>query len=440
MLMIESNNFNNFYVDRKFNSRILLSDINIDIYNYFDDIQLNYDISQLIYKYSTKIIDIVSIKYVTKSQVITDQNFIENMLWYDYNFKVLYDHFMYEALSVHHQQDIDIPDHIHNTFLNTICFVCSNNIRIYKNKLLTVIMETDFLLFYGNLFHNLIFMNFKTRTQTYIDRNITIKIKYMKERKTVCGFIKKHEFLNLISVSFDNNNDIITKYNYDNHSSIKINSQTIDKQNGDYIETYNKNGCLIEKKYNHETDTLNIISQCMISDNSNGLRYRGKFTFETQNGSIKNKTITINDNVVYDENNEGNILVDKLERLVIKENDFIIGWKVVKSINGEKRILKLGIDCDATIIRPINEEIFISHGKERCNRAIVMDIQLYEENEISVVPNETKAYSYVYNENNFEYKIGEQIVPDSFNNNHNICCTNGIHYFPNRKSIFLSKY
>ncbi len=444
--MIDTYNVNNFYIDRKLNSRILLSDINISIYNYFDEIQLNHDISQLIYKHTKKNIDTVTVKYATQKESIYNLDFINNISYFDFNFKVLLDHFMCEALNINnfqnnYQGNINLQNYMYNAFLKTVCFVCSNNIRIYKNDVITIIIEKDFFLMYENIFHKSLLIDFNNNTYTFTEENHTIKIKYIKEQKTVCGFIKTPEFLNLINVSFDENNNIITKYNYDNRSSIKIYSHAIDKQNGDYIETYNKNGCLIEKKYNYKTDTLNIISQCMIGDNSSGLRYRGKFTSESQNGTIKNKTISINDKIVYDENNDGNVLVDKLERLVIKEGEFIIGWKVVKTSDGEKRILKLGIDCDATIVRPINEEIFISHGKERCNRAIVMDIQLYDENnEISVVPNETKAYSYVFNDSNFEYKIGEQIVPDKFDNNQSVCCTHGIHYFPNRKSIFLSKY
>ena len=68
-----------------------------------------------------------------------------------------------------------------------------------------------------------------------------------------------------------------------------------------------------------------------------------------------------------------------------------------------------------------------------------MDIQLPNvDEEISVVPNELVAYSYVYKsfETNFCYKVGEQVIPDSFNLDENIGCAQGIHYFQNRLDLF----
>jgi hypothetical protein len=117
----------------------------------------------------------------------------------------------------------------------------------------------------------------------------------------------------------------------------------------------------------------------------------------------------------------------------------IIGWKVGKSVEGEQRIIKLGIMPDAQIVRPIDEEYFIAHNKERCDKAIVMDIQLpIVDKEISVVPNEMVAYSYVYKseKTNFDYKVGQEVIPDSFNSDENIGCAQEIHYFQNRIDLF----
>ena len=123
------------------------------------------------------------------------------------------------------------------------------------------------------------------------------------------------------------------------------------------------------------------------------------------------------------------------------KDEIVIGWKVAKSLPnelGEKRIIKLGIPADAMIVKPIDMEYFNTRGKERCNKAIVMDIQLPMNDEISIVPSETSAYSYIFNENGmrFEYKVGMEVVPDIFDPNENESCTHGIHFYRDRQSVF----
>jgi hypothetical protein len=48
------------------------------------------------------------------------------------------------------------------------------------------------------------------------------------------------------------------------------------------------------------------------------------------------------------------------------------------------------------------------------------------------------AYSYVYKDDmiGFEYKVGTEVIPDSFDENENESCTNGIHYYQDRNTIF----
>jgi hypothetical protein len=59
--------------------------------------------------------------------------------------------------------------------------------------------------------------------------------------------------------------------------------------------------------------------------------------------------------------------------------------------------------------------------------------------EISVVPHETVAYSYVYsNGPKFEYKIGQLVKPDGFNANPDIGCAKGIHFFRSKENLFKS--
>jgi hypothetical protein len=90
------------------------------------------------------------------------------------------------------------------------------------------------------------------------------------------------------------------------------------------------------------------------------------------------------------------------------------------------------------IVKPIDKEYFNTRGKERCNKAIVMDIQFAMDEEISLVPTETSAYSYIFNENGirFEYKVGMEVVPDMFDPNEDESCTHGIHFYRDRKSVF----
>ena len=36
----------------------------------------------------------------------------------------------------------------------------------------------------------------------------------------------------------------------------------------------------------------------------------------------------------------------------------------------------------------------------------------------------------------FSYKVGQQVMPDSFDPNSDSGCSNGIHYFRNRRAVF----
>ena len=67
-----------------------------------------------------------------------------------------------------------------------------------------------------------------------------------------------------------------------------------------------------------------------------------------------------------------------------------------------------------------------------------MDIQYPTEEEESVVPDEIVAYSYLYDKNSesFQYRVGGEVIPDSFDENENESCTNGIHFYRDRYTIF----
>ncbi len=223
------------------------------------------------------------------------------------------------------------------------------------------------------------------------------------------------------------NTDVKTKMKYD----------LIKKTKKTFI---NKNGLLI---YYYDKDdgkgdiSSRIISKCMITENSTGLRFRGTYNAKVINGEIVYKSLKKDDEEVYLKKND-KVIVNNITEKNDKRDKDIIGWKVVENEYGEKRIVKLMVMPDATIVRPVDEEFFHTKGKERCNKAIVMDIQYAdEEKEESVVPGEMVAYSYLFNEGNrFEYKIGREVVPDTFDTSEDRSCTNGIHYYRNRKAVF----
>jgi hypothetical protein len=206
--------------------------------------------------------------------------------------------------------------------------------------------------------------------------------------------------------------------------------------NGNEYEIYNKNGLVVQTKYNNKKQTTNIISQCVLTDEKTGLRFRGKVEINENSNGQTSKKLYKDDQLEFSKSGD-KVLVDKLSNLSLR-TEMLIGWKAAKNANGEKRIIKLGICPEAKIIKPIDEEYYLNHQKERTNEAIVMDIQLPDEqDEISVVPHETSAYSFVYSpDNRFEYPIGQLVKPDEFDENPDFGCTKGIHFFRDRTTLF----
>lgn len=196
----------------------------------------------------------------------------------------------------------------------------------------------------------------------------------------------------------------------------------------------NKNGLLIHTTHYH-TGIEHLISRCMMSDSA-GIRYRGTYTHEKNNDKVLKKTLSKENLIIYNEE-DGAVTVDTIKR-VRPENEIMIGWKVAKSESGEYRIIKLGIPVDALIVSPITYEFFHKRGKQRCDKAIVMDIQYpIRQEEESVVPNELVAYSYLHvTDAPFPYRVGSLVTPDAFDLNENECCTKGIHFYEIRMDIF----
>lgn len=239
-----------------------------------------------------------------------------------------------------------------------------------------------------------------------------------------------------IMIELDKDDNYIMNYNYHNSkNSMQVTYYSNIMNNGNIMEMHCKNKLLVGRYYDNTTKHDMLISQCMMNGD-NGVRFRGKYVEEKQNGNIVKKELLKDDDTIYRKEN-GVVLIDMIKNIRIKD-EVMIGWKVGKSANGENRIIKLMIPTDAHVIQPIDMEYHSTKGKQRCNKAIVMDIQFPDEGEeISIVPHEMVAYSSVYNNaNNFEYKVGKEVTPDHFDDNNEISCTNGIHFYTNRHYVF----
>ena len=254
----------------------------------------------------------------------------------------------------------------------------------------------------------------------------------------VNSLIKTNKLTQILNGKLVPDNTVEITYKY--KDNIKTQMFMFHKKfsNGDEYEIYNKNGLIVQTKYNWAQKYSHIISQCTITDDKTGLRFRGKVEIQDKEKGSVSKKLTLNDKIQYEKSGE-QVLIDKLSNIRIS-NEIIIGWKAVKNANGEKRILKLGIPPDARTVIPIDEEYYLNNQKERADQAIVMDIQMPdEEDEISVVPHEIVAYSYVYsNGPRFEYKIGQLVKPDGYNDNPDVGCAKGIHFFRTKANLFKS--
>lgn len=253
--------------------------------------------------------------------------------------------------------------------------------------------------------------------------------------KTGCRQCNIVNIYDNMDITYDDNNKMFVKLEYhNNNTKVNLQSNTLKLDNGDYYNIYNKNGLNVTITHNALDNKTITISQCMMTGDD-GLRFRGNYTETRQNDKITDKVIKKDDTILY--NKENNIiLVDSINNMKIRD-DILIGWKAVKNEYGDWRIIKLGIYPDAMVIRPMNEEFFNTFDKERCDKAIVMDIQLpTKDEEISIISEEKQAISCIYNKKPLIYILGQEVIPDSYDNNPDNGCSNGIHFFRNRMSVF----
>lgn len=287
-----------------------------------------------------------------------------------------------------------------------------------------------------------------TDKQFYFKKNdMNINFKYTFDTLTlenvVFGYIKDRFKKELFNIRTNYKCNLKKNYKYINkETNMVLNSYSFyDREKRNEYHKYNKNNCDFEEYYDYNNNLKHVISQCMITDDSTntGIRYRGKYIGTSKDGNIIRKSIQIDDELKYLlEGDE--VKVDTLENKTRKSEEGFIAYKIAKSKEGELRIVKLFVPPDAKVVRPIDEEYFINFGKERCDKAIVMDIQLpVKDNEISLVPEEMVAYSYIHKingTNSFEYNVGQEVFPDDFNPDENIGCGKGLHFFQGRLTVF----
>ncbi len=336
-------------------------------------------------------------------------NFLISNFDDDKQFKVLYD----DKLNI-----VIITKYYTLTFIDNIC-VISNNMKAH-----------EFVIFSNNKNY------FSLGPGHIVDITFKINNKMIKLNGSMIDPSKKQN----IDITYDykSKNLKINNHFYNANSNLKLISNRIEISNGDIVEFYNKNGLMVNYIYNKKTNISKLVSNCTVNDSN--LRYRGKYEEKRVGDKIVSKKLTKStesgDKLLYNKEYD-QVLIDNVNNEKIKD-EILIGWKVAKSPSGENRIIKLMIPNDAQIILPIDEEFFNTKGKERCDKAIVMDIQLPDESdEISVVPHEMVAYSYIYKiDKQFEYKVGKEIIPDSFDTNDDVSCTHGIHFYRNRHLVF----
>ncbi len=307
-----------------------------------------------------------------------------------------------------------------NNHLNSYILIIDDSYVIFdNNKIIT------------HVHNNFIIIN-KNNIKLIVDDAICNM--YLTDKKII-AYAYNNKFGNLIKSSILDDKQIIS-YNYKSKiSGKKINHYTELLNNGTdvSIETCNINNYIEYSVRNN--NMTNIIAQCMLTNNDTGLRHRVTYNKSSNNtNNTNNTTIKFDDKIEYHkENNQ--VKVDNLNNKYPKNESFI-GYKLCKSKNGDKRIVKLFIPDDAEVIMPIGSDFLICNFKERASKAIVMDILLVdEENEVSVVPEELSAYSYIYDDNSLEYKVGTEVYPDGFDKDDTNGCGKGIHFFRNKKSV-----
>jgi hypothetical protein len=316
-----------------------------------------------------------------------------------------------------------------------------SNIIIYYCEKYNVIINGPIIIIKHNLYplviiqkQNITFYLSYNTLITYNDALCFINIKRKYDDKLIAStYMSSPKFIQNTNYELSHKK-IIKKYIYKSlkrHNNIVcVSTKTPNKM---LTLTSINDNLTIRHFINKRNEIDKIISQCMFSDSNTGLRFRGKYT-QISDKNNTNTELSIDDKTVFKKENN-NVVIDTITAKRDKY-EYVIGWKLGKSESGKNRIIKLGIPHDCKIVMPITDDFFILHRKERCDKAIVLDIQEPLLDEIkSVVPRERAAYSCI-SDKSVTYSVGSYVLPDSFDDNIETSCTNGIHFHRNRKAVF----
>ena len=273
--------------------------------------------------------------------------------------------------------------------------------------------------------------------QFYLKSHNNTTIAYTSTKNNFKAILKTNNIDETMKINMDNMNNMFINFDYfqkDDMNVLTLTSKMVKSHNGSYYNVYKENDMNVVRSYDSKTKQCRYISQCMMTG-GDGIRFRGNYSELSQDNKIIDKAIKKDDYILYNKKDE-EVLVDNINSIKIR-NDVMIVWKAVKTESGEWRVLKLAIPPDAMILRPIDKEYFNTYDKMRCDRAIVLDIQLpVKDEEISMVPDEKEVISCVYKNTRLKYFVGQEVTPDSYDANPDVGCSNGIHFFVDRMSVF----
>ncbi len=285
----------------------------------------------------------------------------------------------------------------------------------------------------------------KNKNGSYIGGNINFHDKIIYQNTIEYDSVKK--FSSKINIKVDENLNSIMSNVLKNHITNKCeyfneigfsNKNMVGKYKLDNFETEEYIYPKLSRRIYKTSYTW--VESCPKDSGSSELRFRGTYKSieNTSDNSISDLTLKLNGKSEYIKKNNVVILDDTKTNL---KTNKLIGWKVGKDSASNPVIIKLEIEPNTTIVRPIDPDYYLNHRKERCNKAKVIDIQKINfskpNEELSIIDSCSEAFSYVYEKNaGFVYKLGTIVEPDSFDNDVNKGCANGIHYFQDRNSLF----
>ena len=335
---------------------------------------------------------------------------------------------------LHENESFNFKEIIQNK-MNYIEKSMKSKVKYYLDKNLNVMVLTENATFistphnivcFGSYYDILHTFNNGTIHQVYFKTPNDLTFGYNVSRNNFKGIVKTPTENETMYMTVDNENRLFIKFDYVEtvkNNIFKISSNRLKLSNGSYVQTIKEEDARINKQIVRNYNSINKQKFCgvecevmaMNSGGSNGIRYRGSYS-ELKNipdNKVINKVVKKDGNNIYEKKDE-EVLIDTINNVKIRDTILIV-WKAVKTEYGEWRVLKLALHPDAQYVRPIDELYWDTFEKERCDRAIVMDIQLPVKNEeISMVPQEMEVVSCVFKNTVLKYKVGQEVKPDSY--------------------------